>query len=306
MAETLYCAMEGGILPTVKYTSRVHVGEDYVHIRRRLEEFVLYYIVSGEMHLREGDRCYDLRENDMLILEAGAEHWGVRGDDCEYYYVHFYHRGLRILSEDSEHLKNRAVDSRLRSLMDNACSDGTGEWGEVLVPKYIHVGHPASAAALHECLVRLVEAQHNRLEHFRLKASCILMEYLLAMSREMTGSFLGPEGAGLTSRSTRLVHNLLAYLQENYARDITGAALTARFECSYDHMNRLFKKTTGSTITAFLNRLRISKAQQLLADGSCRLADVAERCGFHDIYYFSKVFKKIVGISPGAYARRDG
>ena len=42
---------------------------------------------------------------------------------------------------------------------------------------------------------------------------------------------------------------------------------------------------------AYLNELRISKARQLLSDGTSRISDVAEKCGFRDIYYFFRVFK---------------
>ena len=51
---------------------------------------------------------------------------------------------------------------------------------------------------------------------------------------------------------------------------------------------------------------RISKARQLLSDGTSRISDVAEKCGFRDIYYFSRVFKKYTGTTPGVYSRKYG
>ena len=64
------------------------------------------------------------------------------------------------------------------------------------------------------------------------------------------------------------------------------------------------KKATGKTMLAYLNELRISKARQLLSDGTSQISRVAEQCGFHDIYYFSRVFKKYTGTTPGAFSRK--
>ncbi len=60
---------------------------------------------------------------------------------------------------------------------------------------------------------------------------------------------------------------------------------------------------TGQTIFVYLNNLRIEKAKQLLSTGFYTTNDIATRTGFHDVYYFSKVFKKFTGTTPGKYVK---
>lgn len=65
----------------------------------------------------------------------------------------------------------------------------------------------------------------------------------------------------------------------------------------------LFKAVTGCSVTRYQNRLRIQAAQDLLADGSMAVGEVAEELGFRDVYYFSRLFKRFTGVPPSS-ARR--
>ena len=77
---------------------------------------------------------------------------------------------------------------------------------------------------------------------------------------------------------------------------------------SEGYLRRVFKKETGENPVWYFNRLRIEKAQKLIASyGPSRtLKEVGLACGFIDPYYFSRVFKKVTGISPTEYTRQLG
>jgi two-component system response regulator YesN len=65
----------------------------------------------------------------------------------------------------------------------------------------------------------------------------------------------------------------------------------------------VFKQETGLSITAYVIKKRIEKAKQLLIERVLTLPEVAERVGFSDYNYFSRVFKKEVGVSPINYRK---
>ncbi len=69
--------------------------------------------------------------------------------------------------------------------------------------------------------------------------------------------------------------------------------------------NELFKKQLGITPNKYLTSKRIGYARQLLNDGVISLSEIAESCGFSDIYYFSKVFKAETGVSPNKYRHNN-
>jgi len=71
----------------------------------------------------------------------------------------------------------------------------------------------------------------------------------------------------------------------------------AQFQLTPQYVNALFKRELGVTPVEFLNRLRVEKATVLLRSGTS-VKDAAEAVGFSDAFYFSKVFKRIRGVSP--------
>ncbi|MDF2804796.1 MAG: transcriptional regulator, AraC family, partial [Anaerocolumna sp.] len=99
------------------------------------------------------------------------------------------------------------------------------------------------------------------------------------------------------------VHDMLAYFNSSYYTTITSDSLEERFQCNFDHINRVFRNITGKTIFVYLAELRIEKAKQLLKHQIFSISDVAEKTGFSDGYYFSKVFKKHTGVSPSVYVK---
>ncbi len=85
--------------------------------------------------------------------------------------------------------------------------------------------------------------------------------------------------------------------------EISGDSIEELLGCNFDYLNRVFKQATGKTIFNYLNELRIIKAKQFLENGLHSISDVAEMTGFNDVYYFSKVFKKYAGTTPGKYSK---
>ncbi|MGV2806326.1 helix-turn-helix domain-containing protein, partial [Clostridium perfringens] len=67
----------------------------------------------------------------------------------------------------------------------------------------------------------------------------------------------------------------------------------------------LFKKTFGQTTIDYLTHVRMNHAKRYLAESDDRLRDIAQRVGYKDEFYFSRIFKKKVGMSPSEYARNS-
>lgn len=90
------------------------------------------------------------------------------------------------------------------------------------------------------------------------------------------------------------------YITEHYAEDITVRTLAAQANLNPVYFGKLFRETTGSTCKEYLNRIRINNAEMMLSSGDFNVSETAERCGFHDISYFSNLFKHMKGYSPSS------
>jgi YesN/AraC family two-component response regulator len=206
---------------------------------------------------------------------------------------------------DVTSIKDELIKYRLASLKTHEGIYTAINNSRMILPKLYHISQPSASILLIDLLNKMKESHYNRLEHNSISTSCIMMEFLIALSRELTFGFQHQGISVSAMRSTRLIHDLLSYFQSSYALEITGKNLEEKFSYNFDHMNRIFKKATGVTIFAYLNDLRISKAKQMLSSGIGKISEVSEQSGFRDVYYFSKVFKKLTGITPAAYARRN-
>lgn len=96
----------------------------------------------------------------------------------------------------------------------------------------------------------------------------------------------------------------LKYIEEHYSDDISLPDVADYICISKNHLSYLFKKETGKTFSDYLIQYRIDKAKDFLtSETKLTVSDIAEKTGFHDTGYFSKVFKKATGLSPNQYKK---
>lgn len=99
------------------------------------------------------------------------------------------------------------------------------------------------------------------------------------------------------------LEDTISYMNEHYMLMLTLPMLATRAGMSEGHFTVLFKKHTGMTMTAYMRKLRIEKAKRLFRQTGLSAKEIAQKAGFSDYFYFSRVFKKEVGCSPAAYKK---
>lgn len=94
------------------------------------------------------------------------------------------------------------------------------------------------------------------------------------------------------------------YVADNYTdANLTVAYLAEKFHFSLSHFSRSFKETTGESLSAYIDKIRIGNAERLLEEG-LSVEETAEKTGFSDRGTFMRVFKKINGITPSRFKKR--
>lgn len=88
------------------------------------------------------------------------------------------------------------------------------------------------------------------------------------------------------------------FLDCNFDRRVTLDELSLRFHCSTVTLTGQFRKAYGVTVLQYLNAKRMSLAEEMLCRTDMTLSEIAERCGFSDAEYFSRVFRQSHGIGP--------
>lgn len=83
--------------------------------------------------------------------------------------------------------------------------------------------------------------------------------------------------------------------------DLSIPVLCSELGCGRTYLSILFKKNTGDTIINYYNTLKINEAKKLIEEGILPLSEISEKLNFSTQYYFSRVFKKVEGVTPTEY-----
>ncbi len=110
---------------------------------------------------------------------------------------------------------------------------------------------------------------------------------------------LRPEDAHST------INRIVEYVNENYAEPMSVAEVAARVNMSESSFSRYFGKTTDSTFTAFVNRVRVHKACQLLMHSDSRISSICYAVGFNNVANFNRRFREVKGVTPREFRRRS-
>lgn len=98
-----------------------------------------------------------------------------------------------------------------------------------------------------------------------------------------------------------IVRNAMKYIDEHYKEKLTLPEVAEKTYVSQWHLSKLLNKELKKNFSEILNDTRIKRAKKLLEDSSLRIGDVAREVGFLDFAHFSRVFKKVEGISANEY-----
>ena len=110
------------------------------------------------------------------------------------------------------------------------------------------------------------------------------------------------EEEGAEIQSSNLIQSIKKYVDENFSdQELSLSSICVHYNYNPKYISTLFKKYFKVGINEYVNTIRIQEACILMNDKMTSVKDIAARCGFRDQYYFSRVFKNRVGISPSQF-----
>lgn len=147
-------------------------------------------------------------------------------------------------------------------------------------------------------IVRALEAvwlQQGRWE--KLQAKALFYQWISEQFRQFRELEARTDPGDLAAQAIELLH-------ERYPEPLTLESLAERLNCSPGHLSRTFRSRTGTSPIDYLIRIRIDRARTLLSTTELSLQQIAAGVGYADVYYFGRLFKKQLGISPIRYRAR--
>jgi two-component system response regulator YesN len=106
--------------------------------------------------------------------------------------------------------------------------------------------------------------------------------------------------------SKDIVTQVILFIEQNYASDISIAQIAEKLHVTPNYLSTLFHKRAGTTFMKYLTKIRMLRAQEMLADPEMQVQQVAEQVGYYSVRHFTKVFTAFSGYYPSEQRKRHG
>lgn len=252
--------------------------EDISFLAHWHQEIELIYMRFGSAHFSINDYTFTAHAGDLVIIDTGDFHYS-----------------------DS---------SQMRNTLEFIIFDPG-----IISSLYQHsqFSHPCitrevlAETGLESELLRLLPLVKTELKeknpYYKEIVTASLREYWYLLKRKIPKN-----DSGMQSESKRIsmlydMQQLLSYIEENYADNISLSYASRKMSFSESHFSKVFKKLIGINYVTYLNMVRIEHAAAAIKNTTNRVTDIALNCGFNNIRTFNRVFKEITGYTPSEFQK---
>ena len=250
------------------------------------DEWEAVLLTQGSCLVAAGNHKATLRAGEGFFVHSGALHgcWDIENSGCRFHSMVFHPR-----------LVGSSLDSIFHQQFVQPLLDHPGP--ELIV---LHPDIPWQKQAL----TLLEDAwQQFVLESpgfpFRVRNDLSELIWLLYCH-------LSPAASTVSSKNLRdaqRIKIMLTCIHSRYASELNTAAIAASASVSESECLRCFRSTIGTTPIQYLKHYRIQQAACLLTETHAKISDIAAACGFQDMSYFTRTFRKMMGCVPTEYRK---
>ena len=245
-------------------------------------EIEITYVQKGTMCYKVNHMVYHLKEGDIVFNNSGALHSGTMENqkDCAYIPVTFDSRLIYGFFQST--VNSKYVDPVIQdSMLPAICIDQSEPWHK----------------PFREYLLRIIDLDEKKPDFYELDITICLQSMWRLLLEHITYE---PQASRENSLEYDRIKKILSYIEENYQNKITLNDIAGHIHLCESECTRLFKRHMNTTLFAFLQEYRIERSLEFLQDDQ-PVSAVADKAGFSDPNYYSKVFAKIKGCSPREY-----
>lgn len=243
------------------------------HYRERTEpitQYVLIYCVEGKGRFTLYGETWPVNRNQFFILPAGVPHSYAASEEDPWtiYWVHFKGDLAGFFAEGF----TRPTD--IRPHVNSRINDRNDLFEDIF--RTLSMGY----------------SQENLLY-----ATSVFFHFLGSLRYLQSYRNAAQPAEAEFDIVTAAIH----YMVENVEKKLSLSDITEHIGYSISHFSMIFRKRTGYSPTAYFNQIKIQKACQLLDFTDMKINQICYKIGIEDCYYFSRLFSKVMGMSPREY-----
>lgn len=252
----------------------------YAHWHREMEFF---YLAEGCLELWVDEQVYALQAGEGIFLPPNCFHFAKNPSHTAGIF-----RALVIAPEE-------ILGTRVGTSMDRYIMPVTRSTG---VKAYVLSNDNEAGKGILEKLLQVLDNAADA------EKELLVAGYLLLIWQELYELHISQyEINGTVARKYNQLEEAFELIHNHYDEELTIGDLAKSVHLSVAQFIRIFKACTGMTPFSYLNRYRIMKSCSLLSNTDKSISDIALMCGFRNLSYFNREFKKIMVVTPSRYRR---
>lgn len=247
-------------------------------------EIEITYVQKGQIAYRINQNCYHLKEGEMLFGNANVLHSGSMENmqDCTYISITFSPKLVYGFFQNI--VRSKYIEPVIQNYDLPAIHfDYSADW------------HHQFLALVQETIA--LEQEKPEFYELDVIAKLIAMWKLLLENHSFSDRNTEDDKIGYDR-----IKEMMLYIEQNYMQKITLADIAAHIHLCESECSRLFKRCMNVSLFSFLQEYRIERSLEYLNNKES-ISDAAEKSGFSDSNYYSKVFRKVKGCSPREYRK---
>ena len=276
------------IRPFVRYARYMTLSKNEGYVPMCPCDARLFFALDGEGVIESDGTEYTMKKGSVLLMGAGTEYW-LRSPENHVSYIALNFDYMQDHADIKIPVPPVPTHRFCKeNIIERVSFSDAPELSGAVYLSEIH-GLSGRLSAIER------EYSMNVLFH-EIKISALLCEVLCDILRHLRAEAALGGGGKLDS--------IIWYIREHFREPLTNESLGEYFGFHKNYISAMIKEYTGMPLHRYLNRVRISHALDMLNDGDIPVGEIARLCGFCDIYYFSRYFKSIVGVSPSEYRKQ--
>ncbi|HKM35427.1 MAG TPA: helix-turn-helix domain-containing protein [Lachnospiraceae bacterium] len=252
----------------------------YLHMH---SEFEFLYVISGRLDMDIGSEHVSLFENEAVFVPSNVMHKGISDDACEYKAIVFADRFL-INTDEIDKEKEYIPFSLYDSSAGVVKIGREARWKEEILS---HL----------EAIYELEEAGCS----VTIKKELFIKGHLLLIWQLLHQYHFGNIEVKTGSETVENLKKAILFVEHKFMDQITLDELAKQANMSSSHFCRQFKDYTNLTPIEYVNKYRIMKCCTFLKESQKDVKTICFECGYNNVSFFNREFKKVMGCTPGEY-----
>lgn len=266
--------------PRVLYLLKAKVSSQDKFTYHSHDFIELKYILSGTCTYNISGKFFHVKKGDIIVCNPGVQHLKLFEDNEELIEFNVGFNNIFI----KNYRKDFLID-------EDTCP-------VISLLKYDQ--------DFFKCCNEMLAEQQKGEPGFDLLLKSQLIKLIVIFLKETYYKENGGNEASINFEShekSSIVNTVISYITDNYMNDITLESISKNMYLSPVYISKVFREEVGDSPINYLINTRLLKAKEILEEGGISIKAAAKTVGYHDVYHFSKLFKKHYGYPPSRIGR---